>query len=214
MTDLPSDKIEYGPLIRPRFYGPTVQIRPYFIFLIIMVCFQLTMVVLSILDLIPLSPIVLVFLIIALIFESIIIIFGCLVMIKTFAHVSVLWSDELDWDLYENGMLAKIHSTEPISTEVRFIPFKTVSRAFIFPRGRSINEVFELHQDRMRLRDSDRPVNAGPLSREIASTISERVWFVDVNGKLMDLTMVRNNFSKRAMEPFRKLLQEKVKVVE
>jgi len=206
---------ETGALVVKGFYGPMVQLRPYFAGLTVLFLFQLTMVVLSILGIATLSPVVFIFVIIVLAFELMIILFGCQTLIKTYTHLNVLWSGELDWDLYENGILAKVDSgEEDQKTVARFVPFRTISRAMLFPRGQRINEVFELHQDRMRLRDSDRPVNAGSLSREIASTISDRVWFVDADGKLLDLTMERKHFRKSAMGPFRKHLQEKVKVVE
>jgi len=206
---------ETGALVVKGFYGPMVQLRPYFAGLIILFLFQLTMVLLSILGIATLSPIVLIFVIIVLAFELMIILFGCQTLIKTYTHLNVLWSGELDWDLYENGILAKVQPPEEDGRIVaQFASFKNIARVIFNPQGRSINEVFVLHQDRMRLRDSDRPEDAGPLSNELVTVISSRIWFVDTDGKLLDLTMERKHLRKSAMGPFRKLLQEKVKVVE
>ncbi len=207
---------EKGALVIKGCYGMLGRLRPLLTGLIVILVVQGAMMTLRVIGYFPLSPVVLLFTIIAMTFESMILTMAFLKVKNSYgAGPGMIWTGELDWDIYENGILTKTSSSDrPGTVETRFVPFRKMARVIFFPQGQMRLGVFGLYQDTLRYRDDERPAGAGTLTPETAAVISTRIWFVGVDGKLLDLTMAQNQITARNANRFRELLRNKVKVVE
>jgi hypothetical protein len=213
---VPTEEYERGALVARGFYGLLGRLKPYLTGLILLLVIQTTMVVLRFAGYFPLSLIVLLFTIFTMLFESMIMAMAYQKVSRNVTpHVGMIWTGGLDWDLYENGILTKRAPAEGPGTIITaFVPFNKMARVFIFPRGQTARQVFELYQDRQRFRDGEKPAAAEELTPATAAVISNRVWFFDQSGKLMDLTMVKNELGSSGLKKFRELLRDRVKVEE
>jgi hypothetical protein len=209
---------ETGALVFKRFYGPLAQVRLFIYILIILLpavdiylvwsyytnridpiekFFSYIMLVLSVL-----APLII----------GLAYLHG---KIKYPKFPTLLWSGEFEWDLYENGIMIKVYSpTAQNHIDSSFIPFSGISRVISSPQRHQIEEVFELYKTLVCEKYPERSMENAKLSPGMSMVISSRVWFIDMNGKLLDLTMQRYFIKPSAIPKFRKLLHEKVKVVE
>jgi hypothetical protein len=206
----PADAIR-GPLVFKRFCGFLGTLRLLLTGLIVILTVQTTMLVLRISGVITLNPFVMLFMLFTMVFES-------MILLKGFGHIkknvtprlAMIWTRDLDWDLYENGILVKAYEKgEPSGVKETFYPFARMSKAVFFPKGPAVEEIYRLFVDSMGLRAEERPLNAG-----LAGAIQDRIWFIDREGKLLDPAPSRRNIRAGAIEPLRKLLEHKVKVIE
>jgi hypothetical protein len=125
------------------------------------------------------------------------------------------FSGILEWDLYESGILTKHYSpASPDNIERRFFPFDDMSRIVIYPERHRIDEILELYKAKLwEKKPKDQRADANPPNG-MSQNISNTIWFIDRNGKLMDLTMQRYFMKPGARLIFKNLLHRKVNTVE
>jgi len=127
----------------------------------------------------------------------------------------------LEWDLRENGIVAKVYSLETVSEldisknlTVKFILFSEISKVIIFPEKEKADEVYRLLMQAQREKSPEKAVvDKGPGWGTMFA-ISNRIWLIDIDGKLMDHALYRMAFKWSTMPKFIEILRSKVKVVE
>ena len=212
------DEIEKGALIFKRFYGPLAQTKLYLYLLVILIPFldSCTIWLYYTNQDNPIKGVFFIVILILSLIAPIMIVLAILYSTKKYPNsIKMHFSGELEWDTYEKGIMTKNYSlTGPGNIETRFFPFGDMSRVIIYPQRHKIDEIFELYKAMVREKNPEGSGTNERLSRGKSQNISNMIWFVDSNGKLVDLAMQRYFLRPGTRSKFKELLRQKVKVVE
>jgi hypothetical protein len=213
MTEEPLDESKYGKLIWPKFYGQNnyaKRMMPVgYTLPLIPICFGIIMMFFpKDLDKI-LGSIILA--------GGIIALFIFFIRIRNVKHRHpVFWkmlrNNELEWDLYENGILAKAYSeTGPNNIEERFIGYSELANVYVNVKKERVPFIFEMIQKNSS--EEDRSQDKIILNDRVKNTIMNIIWFIRNDGKLHSMDKV--NFRKSSdVKKFEQVLRQKVKSVE
>jgi hypothetical protein len=183
-NEIINEQEQYGELVWPRFYGPSAYYKYVRTFvlgsIILIILFATTLMF----DPLPYMKFI------GVGFIGIIIIYGFWAYYKIQSwkrlypeYSSLSMAGDLDYDIYENGIIVKEYSKEkPSRILTKFIPFSNISKAYIFMNKKNTDIIFGMTVINKPVLDDQQSKKQRLENKHIKKNISHKVWLI-VNGK-------------------------------